>query len=73
LISIALAGMWRYISGKRRLVPDDFSQTRIDHVTRIFQPNIALDGFAIALALILPWFAAGLFLIIAVVGFIRTA
>jgi len=73
LMSVTLAGMWRYISGKRRLLPDDFSQARIEHITHIFQPNIALYGFAIALALIVPQIAAALFLIIAVVGFIRTA
>ena len=73
LISVTLAGMWSYISGKRRLLPDDFSQARIDHISRIFRPNIALYGFAIVLALILPQIAAALFLIIAVVGFIRTA
>ena len=73
LMSVTLAGMWRYISGKRRLLPDDFSQAQIDHITRLFQPNIALYGFAIVLALVLPQIAAALFLIIAVVGFIRTA
>jgi len=73
LISVTLAGMWRYVSGQRRLLPDDFSQAGIDRITRIFQPNIALYVFAIALALILPRVAAALFLIIAVVGFIRTA
>ncbi|HYB30659.1 MAG TPA: TMEM175 family protein [Solirubrobacteraceae bacterium] len=72
-ISVTLAGMWRYISGKRRLLPDDFSQAQIDHLTRSFQPNIAFYGFAIVLALILPEIAAALFLIIAVGAFIRTA
>jgi TMEM175 potassium channel family protein len=72
LIWVMLAGLWRYVSGNRRLLPTDFSQTRIDRVTRLFRPNIALYGFAIVLALILPQIAAALFLIIAVVGFIRT-
>jgi uncharacterized membrane protein len=73
LISVTLAGMWGYISGKRRLLPDDFVQARIDYVTQIFRPSIAFYVFAIALALILPQIAAALFLVIAVVGFIRTA
>lgn len=71
LISVTLAGMWRYISGERRLLPSDFTQARVDRITRMFQPNVALYGFAIVLALILPPLAAALFLIIAVVGFIR--
>jgi len=73
LISITLAGMWRYVSGKHRLLPDDFSQATVDRFTRSFRPNIALYGFAIALAFIFPRIAAALFLIIAVAGFIRIA
>jgi len=73
LISVTLAGMWGYVSGKRRLVPDDFVQARVDYVTGIFRPNIVFYVFALALALILPQIAAALFLAIAVVGFIRTA
>ncbi|HTX09126.1 MAG TPA: TMEM175 family protein [Solirubrobacteraceae bacterium] len=73
VISVALAGMWRYTSANNRLLRDDFSQARIDHITRIFQPNIALYAVGIALGLILPQIAAGLYLVIAVVGFIRTA
>jgi hypothetical protein len=37
------------------------------------RPNIALYAFAIALALVVPQIAGALFLIIAVVGFVRTA
>jgi len=73
LISVTLAGMWRYISANRRLLPEDLTQDQIDHITRIFQPNIAFYGFAIALAFLLPQIGAALFLIIAVLGFIRTA
>jgi uncharacterized membrane protein len=73
LISVTLAGMWGYINGKRRLLPDDFDQSRIEYVTRLFRPSIAFYVFAIALALIVPQIAAALFLVIAVVGFIRTA
>jgi len=73
LISVILTAMWRYISNGHRLLPDDFRQARIDHIARYFQPNIGLYGFAIALAFILPRVAAALFLIIAVVGFIRVA
>ncbi|MBV9337821.1 MAG: DUF1211 domain-containing protein [Solirubrobacterales bacterium] len=73
LISVALAGMWRYTSGKRRLLPDDFSQDQVDYMTRLFEPNIALFVFAIVLALILPQVAAALYLLIATLGFIRTA
>jgi len=70
--SVTLAGLWAYISGERRLLRDGFGQAQIYYVTRIFRPNIALYAFAIALALIAPQIAAALFLIIAVVGFIRT-
>jgi uncharacterized membrane protein len=73
LISVTLAGMWGYISGKRRLLPDDFVQDRIDQVTRTFRPSIALYVLAIALALIAPQIAAALFLVIALAGFIRAA
>jgi uncharacterized membrane protein len=73
LISATLAGMWGYISGKRRLLPEDFLQDQIDYITRLFRPSIAFYVFAIGLALIVPQIAAALFLVIAVVGFIRTA
>lgn len=73
LILVTLASMWHYISGNRRLLAGDFSQAPIDQITRMFRPNFALYGFAIALAFILPQIAAALFLIIAVVGFIRVA
>jgi len=73
LISVTLAGMWGYISGKRRLLPGGFDQARIDYITRAFRPNIALYVLAIALALIAPQIAAALFLVIAVVGFVRAA
>jgi len=73
LISVILTAMWRYISNGHRLLPDDFRQARIDHIKRYFEPNIALYGFAIALAFIVPQVAGALFLIIAVVGFIRVA
>ena len=72
-ISVTLAGMWRYVSAGRRLLPDDFSQVQIDHITRTFHPSITLYGFAIVLALVLPQIAAGMFLVIAVVGFVRTS
>ena len=64
--------MWRYVSGNRRLLAEDLSQAQIDHITHIFQPNVALCGLAIALALILPQVAAAVFLIVAVVGFVCT-
>jgi TMEM175 potassium channel family protein len=73
LISVILSAMWRYISHGHRLIPEDFTQARIDRIARYFQPQIALYGFAIALAFFLPQEAAALFLIIAVVGFIRVA
>jgi len=73
LISVILSAMWRYISDGHRLLPDEVNQARIDHIARFFQPNIALYGVAIALAFFLPQEAAALFLIIAVVGFIRVA
>jgi hypothetical protein len=73
LISVTLAGMWRYISSKHRLLPRDFAQPRIDYVTCIFRPNIPLYVIAIALALIAPQIAAALFVIIALVAFVRTA
>lgn len=72
LISVTQACIWPYISANHRLLPDDVSQSRIDHITRIFRPNIALYVFAIVLALVLPQIAAVLCLIIAAVGFIRT-
>jgi hypothetical protein len=61
LISVTLAGMWHYISADQSLLPGDFSQTRIDRIARVFQPNIALYTFAIALALIVPQIAAAPF------------
>jgi uncharacterized membrane protein len=73
LISITLAAMWRYISANHRLLPGDITQARIDRITGIFQPNIALYASAIALALVMPQTGAVLYLIIALAGFIRTA
>lgn len=72
LISVTQACVSPHISANHRLLPDDVSQSRIDHITRIFRPNIALYVFAIVLALVLPQIAAVLCLIIAAVGFIRT-
>jgi uncharacterized membrane protein len=73
LITAVLAGMWRYIATDRRLLPDNVTQTEIDGLARRLEPSLGLYVIAIVLAVVIPQAAAGLFLAIAVVGFIRTS
>jgi hypothetical protein len=42
LISVTQACIWRYVSANHRLLPDDVSQFRVDHITRISGQHRAL-------------------------------
>jgi TMEM175 potassium channel family protein len=72
LITTPLAGMWRYITTGRKLVPDQVPQTEIDRISRRLEPGLPFYAVAILLALLVPQVAAGLFLVIAVVALVRT-
>lgn len=71
LISITIAGMWRYAAGGRRLLTPDVPQDEIDTLTRMLEPDLGFYAGAILLAVIVPQAGAALFLVIAVTALIR--
>jgi uncharacterized membrane protein len=70
VLAICFQALWRWIAIRRRLIKPDVPQTRVDDITRSFNPGIFMYTTSTALAFISPLTSVALFLAIAAFYFL---
>ena len=72
VISLLIAVMWRYVTGHRELLEPDVTDEEIEAIQGATTPSVAFYGAVIAIAIVAPRVAAGLYLLIPIVSILRT-
>ena len=67
IMSIVYNGWWRYASGGRRLIADSVPQSRLDAISRAFNPGVPIYLVTFAVAVVSP--LASVFLTFAIAAF----